>query len=238
MKIIIDSGHGGSDPGAVAFGTFEKDINLIFAKKLADKLSEKGYEVDTTLINDINYDSRVLTSLIRESGAKLCISCHNNALNGTVRGMEVIHSIHSDGTLGNLILNNASTTGYTVRTAYNRESAMYPGTDYYFIIRETYPDVETIIIEFGFMDNSKDFALLNSTSWQNRLIGAVVDAVSSYLPLSAPVQEEHWAKTNNDELMEVGILYDDHSDTLDNPATEGLVISIVNRLRKELLKNE
>lgn len=235
MKIIIDSGHGGSDPGAVAFGAFEKDINLVFANKLAQKLSEKGYEVDSSLINDINYESQELTSLIRASGARLCISCHNNASDTTGRGFEVIYGIHTDGTLANLILNNVRSTGYIARTAYNRESTMYPGTDYYFIIRETYPDVESIIVEFGFIDNYEDFALLNSEDWQNTLTDAVVDAVSSYLPLPDPMQE-HWAKINNDELMEAGILYDDHTDTLDNPASEGMVLTIINRLRKEFLK--
>lgn len=235
MKIIIDSGHGGSDPGAVAFGALEKDINMAIAKRLADKLSEKGYEVDSSLINDINYESQELTSLIRASGARLCISCHNNAANSTARGLEVIYGIHSDGTLAKLILDNVRSTGYITRTVYSRESTMYPGADYYFIIRETYPDVESIIVEFGFMDNYEDYTLLNSEEWQNKLTEAVVDAVSSYLPLRDPIQE-HWAKINNDELMEAGILYEDHTNTLDNPASEGMVLTIVNRLRKEFLK--
>jgi len=235
MKIIIDSGHGGSDPGAVGFGTFEKDINMAFSKKLADKLSQKGYEVDSSLINDINYESQELTSLIRASGARLCISCHNNASNSTARGMEVIYSIHSDGTFANLILNNVKSTGYITRTAYSRESTVYPGTDYYFIIRETYPDIESVIVEFGFIDNYDDYNLLNSEEWQNKLTEAVADAVSSYLPLPDPIQE-HWAKIDNDELMQAGILYNDHTETLDYPASEGMVLSLINRLRKEFLK--
>jgi len=412
MKIIIDSGHGGSDPGAIAFGSLEKDLNLNFSEKLAETLATKGYEVDSSLINDENYDSQVLTSLIRASQANLCISCHNNTANGSVRGFEVIHSIHSDGVLAKEIISAVEKTGYIVRSAYSRESYIYPDTDYFFIIRETYPDVETIIVELGFMDNSEDFALLTSNQWQMTLTNAVADAVSSYLPLplisktpilgtsevsafklksavtdnnpdfnnsivdeyieisslygirgdlafcqcinetnwflftgnvkreqnnfaglgatgngvtgatfasisegvEAHIQhlyayattndlpqdrtlvdprfnyvrrgiapniedldgkwavpgigygerivtlldlinekyadpvvvdpkdpdttEEHWAKACNDELIEAGILFDDHSSTLDQPASEGMVICIANRLRKELLKNE
>lgn len=44
---------------------------------------------------------------------------------------------------------------------------------------------------------------------------------------------KHWAYNDNYELMLAGILYSDHSETLDNPATEGMVIALVNRIRKE-----
>lgn len=188
MKIIIDAGHGGSDPGAVAFGTFEKDLNIAFAEKLSDSLESKGYEVDRSLINDINYDSSELTSLIVQSQAQLCISCHNNAANGSARGLEVIYSIHSDGTLAKNIIERTANTGYMARSAYSRASLIYSDTDYYFIIRETYPDVETIIVEFGFMDNSEDFELITSDEWQNTLTGVVADAVSGYIPISVEVK--------------------------------------------------
>lgn len=42
----------------------------------------------------------------------------------------------------------------------------------------------------------------------------------------------HWAKEDNDELMAAGILKSNHTQTLDSPATEGFVISLLNRLRK------
>lgn len=186
MKIIIDAGHGGSDPGAIAFGTMEKDLNLVLAEKLASKLQAAGYETDTSLLNDINYSSTALTDLINDSGATLCISCHNNSYNGNARGMEVIYSIHSDGGLARLILNRVAAAGYGIRSAYSRESIVNPGTDYYFIIRQTYPAVETIIVEFGFLDNASDYALLTSPEWQDILTSAVVESVQQYAPLEAP----------------------------------------------------
>ena len=37
--VVVDAGHGGEDPGAVANGAIEKDINLSIAKKLKDFLN-------------------------------------------------------------------------------------------------------------------------------------------------------------------------------------------------------
>jgi ABC-type bacteriocin/lantibiotic exporter with double-glycine peptidase domain len=41
-------------------------------------------------------------------------------------------------------------------------------------------------------------------------------------------------KEANDELLAVGFLHSDHTATLDQPATEGMVLNLINALRKEL----
>lgn len=181
MKIIIDPGHGGSESGAVAFGMKEKDLNLIYARLLAEKLEKLNISVDRSILNDNYYDSNTLTKMIKNSGASLCISCHNNSVNGSARGLEVIHSIHTDGTLAKYIIQEASRTNFPVRKAYSRKSTI-TGKDYYFIIRLTYPEVETIIVEFGFMDNREDFTLLTNPEWQDKLTDAVANAVRCYIP--------------------------------------------------------
>jgi N-acetylmuramoyl-L-alanine amidase len=181
MKVIIDSGHGGKEPGASAFGMVEKDLNLVFSNLLASKLEHVGLEVDKSLINDNYYSPIELTDNIKQSGAQLCISCHNNAFNGSARGFEVIHSIHSKGELATLILSEVKKTGFTVRRAFSRESSSRKGSDYYYVIRLTHPEVETVIVEFGFLDNIEDFKLLNDPSWQNKLTTAVSSAIYNYL---------------------------------------------------------
>ena len=46
MKVMIDAGHGGNDPGKVATdGSLEKDINLEIALCLGEYLKEKGMDV-------------------------------------------------------------------------------------------------------------------------------------------------------------------------------------------------
>lgn len=183
MKVIIDSGHGGKDSGAVAFGVKEKDLNIIFSNLLASKLEALNITVDRSLIVDKYFNPAELTNLIKKSGADLCISVHNNAFNGTVRGTEVIHSIHTDGTLANLVFDEIKKTGFPTRRVFSKESTVPSNNnqDYYYIIRLTYPEVETVIIEFGFMDNKEDFKILTDPEWQNRLTSAAALGISKYI---------------------------------------------------------
>ncbi|MBO8163776.1 MAG: trypsin-like peptidase domain-containing protein, partial [Brevibacillus sp.] len=51
-------------------------------------------------------------------------------------------------------------------------------------------------------------------------------------PVDRPV--EHWAQKDHDELRAAGYLLDDHTGTLDEPASKGIVFALANRLRKEI----
>ena len=53
LKVVIDPGHGGSDPGKVAVdGSLEKNINLAIAQKLGAYLEKQGVEVYYTRESD------------------------------------------------------------------------------------------------------------------------------------------------------------------------------------------
>lgn len=185
MKVIIDSGHGGNYPGAIAFGVEEKNLNLVFARLLANKLESLNINVDKSLINDKYYTPVQLTDAVKKSGASLCISCHNNSFDGTASGFEVIHSIHSDGSLAKLIEKETAKTGYPIRRVFSRESSnpANKGKDYYYIIKLTHPQVETIIIEFGFLDNEEDIKKITDPVWQHKLTEAAATAIKKYLPV-------------------------------------------------------
>ena len=76
--IAIDAGHGGDDPGAVgAKGTYEKDVTLAIAKKLATKINaQNGMKAHLTRTGDYFVPHRKRTSLARELRADLFISIH------------------------------------------------------------------------------------------------------------------------------------------------------------------
>ena len=48
-KIILDAGHGGSDPGAVFKGRQEKDDNLRLTLAVGEELRNRGVDVEYTL---------------------------------------------------------------------------------------------------------------------------------------------------------------------------------------------
>jgi N-acetylmuramoyl-L-alanine amidase len=75
MKIIIDPGHGGSDPGVIdeASGLPEKYANLITALTLKHYLAKSGAEVEMTRVNDI-YPS--FNERTKNRGANLLVSVH------------------------------------------------------------------------------------------------------------------------------------------------------------------
>jgi N-acetylmuramoyl-L-alanine amidase len=92
-KIVLDPGHGGKDPGAIAFGLKEKDIVLDVAKRLSPILKkELGCEVVLTRKDDTFISLEERTALANTNNADLFISLHINAhTSAKVRGMETYY---------------------------------------------------------------------------------------------------------------------------------------------------
>lgn len=92
LVIAIDAGHGGEDPGAIGKrGTYEKDVVLAVARKLAN-LIEKEPGMRPLLIRGSDYylGLRERTRKAREGGADIFVSIHADAIkNRTVRGSSV-----------------------------------------------------------------------------------------------------------------------------------------------------
>ncbi len=92
-KIVLDPGHGGKDPGAMAFGLKEKDIVLDVAKRLAPVLKkELGCEVVLTRKEDVFISLEERTAIANTNNADLFISLHINAhTSAKVRGLETYY---------------------------------------------------------------------------------------------------------------------------------------------------
>lgn len=173
MKVFISAGHGGSDPGAVANGVKEKDLNLSITKACSDELKSHGVEVKMSRTKDENDP---LSEEIRECNTfspDLAVSIHNNAGGGD--GAEVFHS-HLGGngkTLAENILSEIVKVGQNSRGAKVRKNSN--GKDYYGFIRETV--CPAVIVECAFVDNASDLKILATESDRQKVGRAIAKGV-------------------------------------------------------------
>ena len=90
MRIMVDPGHGGKDPGAVRGRYREKDWNLDVAKELARLLKKGGFEVQMTRENDTFIALSERSKKSNQFKADLFVSIHTNASkNRSANGFQV-----------------------------------------------------------------------------------------------------------------------------------------------------
>jgi N-acetylmuramoyl-L-alanine amidase len=102
LRVVIDPGHGGKDPGARGRGLVEKDVVLNVSKLLASRLRQDGIEVFLTRRDDRFLSLEQRTAIANSQDADLFISVHANASSNTaLRGVEVYYLNNTDnrGTL-------------------------------------------------------------------------------------------------------------------------------------------
>lgn len=90
--IVIDPGHGGQDPGAIAVGGgYEKDITLAMAREVARQLKASGrYRVALTRDRDVFIPLRERVAIARTKGADLFISLHADSITSKqIRGLSI-----------------------------------------------------------------------------------------------------------------------------------------------------
>ena len=168
-KVFIGVGHGGSDPGAVANNTKEKDLNLQIALACKDYLVKHGVEVKMSRTKDEN---DTLSDEIKECNAfspDLAVDIHNNAGGGD--GAEVFH--HYGGGIGKSlatnILDEITKIGQNSRGVKTRKNAA--GRDYYGFIREV--SAPAVIVECAFVDNATDLEIL-ATEGKRKSMGQAI----------------------------------------------------------------
>lgn len=154
MKIFINPGHGGTDPGAVSkTGTKESEISATIGQELAEKLRLNGYTVE---VYQQKKDYFEISRQENKSGADLFISIHcNSSTSASAHGIETLYL-------------PTSTKGKKVAEIMQRElvqatkltdRGIKAREDLHVLKRTTAP---AILIECGFISNPKEEALLKS----------------------------------------------------------------------------
>ena len=107
-KIVIDAGHGGTDPGASGNGIIEKDLALQISNYMYDRLRELGIPVKIIRSTDetITPTERVNRVLDAFGNSKNVIVVSNHINAGGGEGAEVIYALRSTATLPNLSIDS------------------------------------------------------------------------------------------------------------------------------------
>lgn len=179
-KVIIDPGHGGTDAGATGNNLLEKDYNLLISKYMYDRFKQLGVPVAITRDSDttLSPTDRVNTILNKFGNSSDVILISNHVNSGGGEGAEVIYALRNKDTLAKRILENIGATGQTTRKYYQRRLPSDTSKDYYFIHRNT-GNLEPLIVEYGFIDNTKDVEFLKEN--YGELAESVISAVANYI---------------------------------------------------------
>ena len=179
-KIVIDPGHGGDDPGASGNGIVEKNLTLDISKYMYDRFKELGIPVSITRNDDstLSPTDRVnrILGFYGSDPNVIVISNHINAGGGD--GAEVIYALRNSSRFADLIGNELQKEGQNFRKSFQRRLPSNPSRDYYFIHRNT-GNTEPVIVEYGFLDSSKDDVNQLKRNYKN-LAEGVVRAVLEY----------------------------------------------------------
>ncbi|EXJ23351.1 N-acetylmuramoyl-L-alanine amidase [Alkalibacterium sp. AK22] len=194
--VIIDAGHGGADSGASGFGVQEKEWALKISLYQYERLKELGAQVYMTRQSDHSLNHMQRVSKIKDQ-YDVCLSNHWNAFNGAARGVETIYSVRAQPAFAeDLARRLVSATGLPLRRAFSRE--IKKGVDYYFMHRLT-GRTETVIIEYGFIDNREDHQLYLNEDVFTAAAEAVIEGVCSKVNIlyQSPAARVKTAKSVN-----------------------------------------
>ena len=183
--VVLDSGHGGSDPGKVGVNNAkEKDINLKIAKKVKKLLEKKGIKVvmtredDTMLAKDKNgsqkvQDMKERVKLINSTGPELAVSIHQNSYHEeSIHGAQVFYYKHSEhGEQFAAIMQKAL-------LSIDKQNRRQPkADDTYYLLKKT--EVPTVIVECGFLSNPEEAEKLVTEEYQQQIAEAIVKGIEA-----------------------------------------------------------
>lgn len=187
--VVIDAGHGGSDPGKVGVNhALEKDINLSIAGMLKKFLEAEDIKVvmtredenglyDEGASNKKVQDMKRRIAIIEEADPALVVSIHQNSYHEEyVKGAQVFFYQTSERSreLAELLQEQLR-----FQDAENRRQAK--GNDSYYLLKKTGRTI--VIVECGFLSNRAEADKLATPYYQEKLAWNIHMGVMKYINL-------------------------------------------------------
>lgn len=187
MRVVIDAGHGGKDPGATANGLKEKDLTLNISRKINQYL-QKNYIVETKMTrnSDVYLSLKERTDMANNWGSDLFLSIHINAGGGT--GYEdYVHSTVSSTSETREIQREINKEVNKVLEEYKKKNRGQKKANFH-VLRET--KKSAVLLEILFIDNKTDAELLKNERFLNDISEAIAIGVAHALDLPKRVSSK------------------------------------------------
>ncbi|WP_435925382.1 N-acetylmuramoyl-L-alanine amidase [Paenibacillus sp. DYY-L-2] len=173
--VVIDAGHGGSDPGAISVTKKkEKDFNLAVVLKVQELLKQES-DIDFVLTrsSDTYPTLQDRVKIANDLNADLFISVHANSGSATATGVETYYTRSESKALANVMHK------YLVESSGLKDRGVR--TKSLHVTRET--KMPAVLLECGYLSNKSDDAVLYTADFQNRVAEGIVKGIKEYLGL-------------------------------------------------------
>lgn len=187
--VFIDPGHGGKDPGAVGHGLKEKTLVLNISQRIQRYL-ETNYVVDCCLSRYadefVTLDNR--TQDAKNLGASCLVSIHINAAAAAdANGFEsFVYTTDGPDSKSVKLQKELHQNIAPIWTTNGRNDRGQKKENFHMVREFKGP---AVLLEFGFITNAKDAALLKDDEFLQQNARAVGDAIASYLGLPRQTEQ-------------------------------------------------
>ena len=239
-NFLLIAGHGGTDPGAVAFGKREADlarelVTLIQKELLKYNCTCGVYDMSRSMYNTIitngyAYDFKPYDYVLEVHFN----ACKLDKGDGKNKGVEIYVTTSEKGvTVEEKILKQIVSLGFTNRGVKRKNFAV--------ISKAKAQGVSSALLETCFIDDADDMKIYDAN--KKAIAKGIAKAIAEGFKVSKKEEnavgfsdtQKHWAKADIEKVAAKGIMsgYSDNTFKPDKPVTRAELATVIARLLKD-----